>query len=90
MRLIVTPPHICSITTYLISADPELLSDHFELPSKALGTLKCRRPLKCITLAVRELSGYEGRQAIPSLIMLRLDAGNNPRELNEDLFVVEP
>ena len=52
--------------------------------------LTCHQPLKCVTLAVRELSGYEGRQTIPSLIMLRLDAGINPRELNEDIFVVQP
>ena len=67
------------ITIYSIPADPELLSDHFELPSKTLGTLSdipisfftyseitathltYRRPLKCVTLAVRGTHGYEGR-----------------------------
>ena len=69
---------------------PILLSFHLNNTEVTATNLTCRRPLKCVTLTVREPLKLEGRLAIPSMIVLRLDAGTNPQEFDEDLFVGEP
>ena len=69
---------------------PILLSFHLNNTEVTTTNLTCRRPLKRVTLTVREPLKLEGRLAIPSMTVLRLDAGTNLQEFDEDLFVGEP